>query len=87
MKLIQRTVVITAVSALLAMASVAHAGTPTGFLKVGNTYTIFYQSEQFKVKVISVIDENWAKVEYIEGNQNRTGWLNLSQVREIDAAN
>jgi len=87
MKLIQRSVAITVVSIFLAMASVAGAGTPPGFLKVGNTYTIFYQANQFKVKIIELIDENWAKVEYIEGNQNRTGWLNLSQVREIDAAN
>jgi hypothetical protein len=87
MKSILRIVAITAVSTFLIMTSAARAGNPPGFLKAGKTYVIYYQTEQFKVKVIEVVDENWAKVEYIEGNQNRTGWLNLSQLREIDAAN
>jgi len=87
MKTTLRIAAITAVSTFLILASVARAGNPPEFLKVGKTYTIFYQADQFKVKIIELVDENWAKVEYIEGNQNRTGWLNLSQLREIDAAN
>jgi len=87
MKPILRIAAITAVSTFLVMASAAKAGPSPGFLKVGKTYTIFYQADQFKVKIIELVDENWASVVYIEGNQNRTGWLNLSQVREIDAAN
>jgi hypothetical protein len=84
---ILRILSITSVSTFLATASVASAGSPPEFLQVGKTYTLFYQANQFKVKIIGLVDENWAKIEYIEGNQNRTGWLNLSQVREIDAAN
>jgi hypothetical protein len=87
MKPILRTFVITTVFIFLAMLSAARAGSPPAFLEAGKTYVIFYQADQFKVKIIKLVDENWAKVEYIEGNQNRTGWVNLSQVREIDAAN